>query len=99
MNYDGQQANPPVDGKTVYGGPDDDGPGKRYEIAISTRNLKWTNLAKYLELELGVQLPKDQKVRAIIMVSGCVSQSATADQSLVATWATPQTGVRGFLSC
>ncbi len=39
---------------------------KNYEIAIPTRNLKWTNLARYLELEFkefGVQIPKDQKVR------------------------------------
>ncbi len=41
-------------------------PKKRTEpTAIPTRNLKWPNLARYLELEfnhLKVQLPKDEKV-------------------------------------
>lgn len=73
-----QQTPNPVIEKSVDGGDDDDGRSttkafkKRYEIAIPTRNLRWTNLAKYLELEfkeLGVQVPKDQKVRHS---SGCV---------------------------
>jgi len=76
-----QQTPNPVIEKSVYGADDDeddDGRGitavfkKRYEIAIPTRNLRWTNLARYLELEfreLGVQVPKSQKVRHS---SGCV---------------------------
>lgn len=59
--------------RSVAGWDDDDDDGrsttkpfkKRYEIAIPTRNLRWANLARYLELEfkeLGVQIPKDQKV-------------------------------------
>ena len=77
-NNSTQQTSNPVIEKSVDGGDDDDGRSttkvfkKRYEIAIPTRNLRWTNLAKYLELEfkeLGVQVPKDQKVRHS---SGCV---------------------------
>ncbi|KAG7285863.1 hypothetical protein NEMBOFW57_008157 [Staphylotrichum longicolle] len=63
--------------RSVAGWDDDDDDGrsttkpfkKRYEIAIPTRNLRWANLARYLELEfkeLGVQIPKDQKTVTVL---------------------------------
>lgn len=75
-NNSAQQTAHPVTERSVAGGDDDDGRSttkafkKRYEIAIPTRNLRWANLAKYLELEFkeyGVQVPKDQKVSSALL--------------------------------
>ncbi len=79
-NYTQKTDNRVVD-RSIHDGDDDDwrstattkAPKKRSEpTAIPTRDLKWSNLARYLELEFNhpkVQLPKDEKVR---QSSGCV---------------------------